>query len=59
MAANTILENVRLTVRLLAESNEFAAMVDQGKVSIVGAIYDVDTGQVTIGDRSHEEEGKY
>jgi carbonic anhydrase len=56
VVVNAIRENVRFTVELLTRSGEFAALVDQGELSIFGAVYDLDTGRLTIGDRSQRNE---
>lgn len=47
---NTIRENVRLTRSVLARSDEFAATIGQERLAIVGAIYDLDSGRVTMTD---------
>lgn len=43
----TIEENVRITVRdILARSEVIQGLVDEGKVKVVGAVYDIATGKV-------------
>ncbi len=41
-------ENVKLTVEKLRESAEFAPMVKDGELKIVGARYDLETGRVRV-----------
>jgi len=48
---NAIAENVRLTVKKLSTSAPLANMVKSGQVQIVGAVYNLDTGHVTVIDQ--------
>lgn len=45
---NAIKENVRLQVRRLQTSSVIADAVAQGKLKVVGAYYDLDTGEVSL-----------
>ncbi|MBD1867348.1 carbonic anhydrase [Cyanobacteria bacterium FACHB-471] len=45
---NAIKENVRLQVQRLQTSSVIANAVEQGKLKVVGAYYDLDTGEVSL-----------
>lgn len=45
---NAVKENVRLQVRRLQNSSVIAEAVEQGKLKVVGAFYDLDTGEVSL-----------
>ncbi len=46
--ANAVRENVLLIVKKLENDPRLAAMVKQGQVRIVGGVYSLDTGKVTV-----------
>jgi len=48
---NAIAENVRLNVKALSEWEPLAKMVQSGQIQIVGAVYNLDTGKVTLLDQ--------
>ena len=48
---NAIDENVRLNVKALSEWGPLAKMVKSGDIEIVGAVYDLSTGRVTVIDQ--------
>ena len=48
---NAIAENVRLNVKALSEWGPLAKMVQSGDIQIVGAVYDLSTGRVTVIDQ--------
>lgn len=45
---NTVRANVKLVVQKLAKSLQLGAAVKSGALRIVGAIYDLDTGKITM-----------
>ncbi len=49
---NAIAENVRLTVEKLSKWKPMAAMIKRGDIEIVGAVYHLDTGRVTVFDQT-------
>jgi carbonic anhydrase len=46
--ANASRENVMLIVKDLSKEGPLAAMIQSGELKIVGAMYDIDTGKVTL-----------
>ena len=44
---NAVKANVEMTVKKLRASPVFAALIGEGKLKIVGAVYSLDTGKVT------------
>jgi carbonic anhydrase len=48
---NAIAENVHLTVKKLSAWEPLAGMVKSGQVQIIGAVYNLDTGRVTVIDQ--------
>jgi carbonic anhydrase len=49
---NVMRQNVIRVARRLAAENRFAPLISVGKLIIVGAAYDLDTGIVTVIDRT-------
>ncbi len=45
---NAVRENVKLVTGAFATEGPLAPMVKSGKLKIVGAVYDIDTGKVTL-----------
>ena len=48
---NAIAENVRLNVKALSEWEPLAKMIQSGQIQIVGAVYNLDTGKVSLLDQ--------
>ncbi|MGC1342267.1 MAG: carbonic anhydrase [Candidatus Binataceae bacterium] len=48
---NASKENVRLIVKDLSKEGPLAPMIQSGELKIVGAMYDIDTGKVTLLDK--------
>jgi carbonic anhydrase len=49
---NAISENVRLMVQKLSTWTPLAEMIKAGKLQIVGAVYQLDSGRVIVLDQS-------
>jgi carbonic anhydrase len=45
---NAVRENVRLVVAKLKREPALASMIKSGQIKVVGAVYDLDTGKVTM-----------
>lgn len=48
---NAVRENVKLIVKELAHQGPLAPMIKSGDLKVVGAVYDLDTGKVTLLDQ--------
>lgn len=48
---NAARENVKLVVKELAHKGPLAPMIKSGKLKVVGAVYDLDTGKVALLDQ--------
>jgi len=51
LVENAVRENVALIVKKLADEGPLASMVKSGDLKIVGAVYDLETGKVTMLDQ--------
>jgi len=51
---NAVCLNVRQTVTQLSEQAEFASYVHSGKLRILGAVYDLETGEVVFQTENHQ-----